>query len=154
MSQLIQDWRQAQKQMEKLVANQTRIIGNESVKVVKQNFIIQGYDTGTGVKAWDERKPSTNKAYDKRHGVKGSVYNSGNPLLLQTRNLYNAVKYKASNKLVQIGVDLGLIPYAEKMNETRQYIPTETEGPNRKILGKVKDKIKREQDLAMQNFKK
>lgn len=160
LNQLLSDWRGATARMEKLQNDTPRIFGNESVKVVRENFKLQGYDSGSGVNGWEERDEKTNEAYNKRHGVKGSVYNSNNPLLTQTHNLYNSIKYKILNTVVNIGVDLGIIPYAQKMNEggdgvpARQYIPKEKEGPNPKILRKVLKKITSERGKAMSLFKK
>lgn len=169
MSDLLSDWRTARTQMEKVVNNLPRIIGNESVRVVKENFKLQGYDSGSGVKPWDKRADDTNKNYDHRYGVKGSVYNSGSPILMQTRNLYNSIKYSIIGKNVIIGVDLTLVPYGEKMNEggsgtwgkhaktdtpARQYMPTPNEPPNIKILNAVGKKVKFESDKAMSIFKR
>ena len=100
--------------------------------------------------------------------MKGSVYQSGNPLLEQTRNLYNAVKYYLQSKSVTVGVDLTLIPYAEKMNKggqgkwgnnttdtpARQFIPKPEEGPNVKILKRVQKKVESEREKALKDFKK
>lgn len=160
LSQLLSDWRTARANMEKLSNDIPRIMGAESVKVVKDNFKLQGYDSGTGVAGWEARAEKTDKAYDKRHGVKGSVFNSNNPILKQTRNLYNAVKYAATKTLVTVGVDLGLIPYAQKMNEggngtpARKYIPGPSEAPNIKILKRIQKKVASERNKAMKNFKK
>ena len=143
-----------------------KIIGIESVKVVKDNFKVQGYDNGLGVQGWPQRSAKTNKAYSlgrtkgKQGRYKGSVYQATNPLLLQTRNLYNSVKYGFAGKTVNIGVDTGLIPYAKAMNEggrgipARKYIPANGEPPNVKILKKIYGKIDRHRDKIMQNFKK
>ena len=158
LSQLLADWRQARQNMEKLKSDLPRIVGNESVKVVKDNFKLHGYDSGTGIKQWEQRTEKTNKSYDKRTGVKGTVYQSSNPLLMQTRNLYNAIKYAIQTNTVTIGVDEGLIPYAKRMNEggggipARKFIPTDQ--PNGKILKRVTGKWNRERDKAMKIFKK
>ena len=152
LQQLLNDFKASRQAMEKLSNDIPRIMGNESVKVVKENFSLQGYDDGAGVKPWKARDPKTDKAYDRRGRMKGSVYSSRNPLLKQTRNLFNSIKYRVSQKVVEIGVDLGLIPYAEKMNEERQYIPTLK--PNIKMLQGFQSKIVRERDKAMKDFKK
>lgn len=160
LNELLADWRKSRVEMEKLNTDLPRIIGTVAVKLVKENFKLSGYDSGTGVKGWEGRSVKTNKAYDKRRGVKGSVYQSSNPLLMQTRNLYNSVKYGAQGKVVTIGVDTGLIPYAKRMNEggggipARKYIPANGEQPNIKILKKVYRKIDSSRDKIMQNFKK
>jgi len=168
LSQLLTDWRNARTNMEKLQGNIPKIIGNESVKIVKDNFKLQAYDSGTGVTNWPARSPATNLRYDKRQGVKGAVYQSSNPLLTQTRNLYNAVKYSITGKSVTVGVDLTLIPYAEKMNKggagkwgnnetktpARKFIPGPDEQPNMKILKRVKKKVVSERNKALKEFKK
>eukprot|EP01037_Dinobryon_pediforme_P011470 gene11470-11564_t len=162
--------------MQKLAEDTPRIIGNECVKVVKDNFRIQGYDSGLGVKTWDKRKPATDKAYDRgktynskgvqskyRSGknkvYKGSVFSSSKPILDQTGTLKNSPKYKVNSKQVKIGVDLLLVPYAEKMNEggngtpARQFMPKEEAPPNPKMLKRIKKKIVFERDKAMKDFK-
>ena len=162
LNQLLSDWRQSEAAMKKLQDNTPRIVGNESVKAIKENFKLSGYDTGSGVTGWKERKESTNKSYDSRHGVKGSVFNSENPLLIQTHNLYNSIRYQAGPTVVNIGVDLGLIPYAKAINEgddktgmpARKYIPANNEPPNPKILKRILKKITFERDRAMGLFKK
>lgn len=169
ISELLADWRSSSNQMKKVTDSLPRIIGNVAVREVKRNFTIQGYDSGTGVDAWQPRKAVTNAAYDKRSGVKGSVYNSSSPILMQTRNLYNAVKYIVTGKVVTIGVDLTLVPYGEKMNEggpgkwgknattntpARKYMPTPSEPPNAKILLGVRKKLQFEIDNALNPFKK
>ena len=174
MSALLTRWRGASAKMKKLTDDTPRIIGNECVKVVKQNFPLQGYDSGNGVKPWPKRDPKTDKAYDRGKTVnakgvqskyrtgnnktyKGSVFSSANLLLEQTRRLYNSIKYKAISKSVIIGVDLLLVPYAEKMNEggdgtpARQYMPDPEQPPNPKMLKRVKKKIQFERDKAMGN---
>jgi len=145
--------------------------------LVKDNFRLQGYDSGMGVAPWDKRKAKTDKAYDrgkttnskgvqsqyrtgKNKTYKGSVFSSANPLLEQTRRLYNSIKYKAITKTVIIGVDLLLVPYAEKMNEggnstpARPYMPQPHMPPNPKMLKSVKKKIEFERGKAMKGFVK
>ena len=146
-----------------------RIMGSECVKVVKQNFRLQGYDSGQGVDTWKSRDPKTDAAYDKgktkgkdgklskyRSGknknYKGSVYQSSNPLLLQTRNLFNSVKSVIIGKTVNIGVDLGLIPYAQKMNEQRKFIPTDH--ANKKMMDAIAKKVNSERNKALKDFQK
>lgn len=163
------DWRASSSRMQAVTNSLPRIIGNVAVREVKNNFKISGYDSGSGVDPWLPRKAVTNQAYDKRSGVKGSVYNSASPILMQTRNLYNAVKYIVTGKTVTIGVDLTLVPYGEKMNvggpgkwgkyaatntPARKYMPTPSEPPNARILLGVRKKLKSEIDNAMNPFKK
>jgi hypothetical protein len=167
LAQLLVDMKAAKEAMKKLQGNIPRIIGNEAVKVIKQNFALQGYDSGAGVTAWPQRSPATNHRYNKRYGVKGSVYQSTNPLLKQTGILYNAIQYKIQGKLVYIGVDIGAVPYAEKMNTggpgkwgknatntpARKYMPAKNEPPNTKMLRAIIKKIKSERDRALAPFK-
>lgn len=185
LQQLLQDFRQATGEMEKLKNALPRIIGVEAVKVVKQNFDLQGYDSGSGVEKWPERTEATNAAYDYnrsskyrtatgrvsvyKNPLKGSVFNSGNPLLQQTRDLYDAIQYYVVGNKVTIGVDLQVIPYAQKMNEggdgswgnnphtwtpPRKYVPKPREPANPKILKAAATKVEFERDRIMVNFKK
>jgi hypothetical protein len=160
MGDLIRDWNGTNKRINMLMNDKLpRIIGNEAVRAVRQNFISQGYDSGIGKESWPARADKTNKAYDRRGILKGSVYRSGNPLLLQTRNLYNAVQYKIIGKLVIIGVDETLIPYAKRMNEggggvpPRKFMPEPDEPPNMKILKAIKKKYESELNNAMGGMK-
>lgn len=183
MSALLANWRQASDKMKKLSADTPRIIGNECMKSVKENFALQGYDSGYGVEPWDKRSEKTDKAYDRgkytltrgprkgqqskyRTGAnktfKGSVYSSQNPILEQTRNLYNSVTYSIAGNQVFTGVLRNtrgpVLQYAKKMNEggngtpARKYIPKPDEPPNPKMLKKVKKKIEFERGRAMAGF--
>lgn len=145
-SELLIDFKRKADAISKLNDSLPRIIGNECVREVKANFSKQGYDDGKGVSTWKPRKASTNKYYDSLKGHKGSVYSSQNKLLLQTRNLYNAISYKAEGKMVTIGVNTAAVPYAEWVNNLRQYIPNPNEQPNVKMLTAIKKKLDYEQD--------
>jgi hypothetical protein len=167
IQQLVSAFKASKEAMRRLQDKVPRILGNESVRVIKQNFSLQGYDTGTGVQNWKPRSQDTNKRYDKRYGVKGAVFQSSNPILKQTGALYNAIQYKVQGKLVFVGVDLGVIPYAQKMNEggpgkwgknqtntpARPYMPKKNEGPNPKIINKSIKKIDSEREKALREFK-
>jgi len=167
MTELLADWRRASTEIEALTTKLPRIIGHEAVKIVKDNFRIQGYDDGTGVKAWAPRSPKTNVRYNKRYGVKGTVYNSASPILKQTLNLYNSIKYYPDPKGVLIGVDLALVPYGKIHNEggqgmafgkyaftmpKRQFMPLPGEPPNAKIYTAVRSKIIYERDQILKRF--
>lgn len=180
LQQLLQDFRKATGEMEILKNNLPRIIGVEAVKVVKQNFQLQGYDNGFGVNKWPPRSPDTNLSYDRGRGrklgagsraknqYKGSVFGSHNPILMQTRNLYSSIQYFLAGRNVTIGVDINIVPYAQKMNEggtgswgknktwppARQYVPKPGEPPNPKILKAVAGKVEFEQNKIMKAFKK
>jgi hypothetical protein len=170
LGQLVKDWRKAKAAMDGVVKNLPRIIGNESVAVVRDNFKQEAYDTGNGRTKWPKRKEATNKAYDRRkNGTKGSVFSSGNKVLDQTSAMREEVKYEVSGDTVRTGLDLNIIPYGRIHNEglqgkawgkhtfkmpKRQYMPTDSEGPNKKILDRIRKKIKYEFDKAMAIFKK
>jgi hypothetical protein len=167
---LLNDWNGTTQAVNNLLRNDLpRIIGNESVRAVKNNFKVQGYDSGMGVELWDKRKASTDKAYDrgkttnkagklskyrsgKNKSYKGSVYQSSNPINLQTRNLFNGVKYQIVYPVVIVGVDTGLVPYAEYVNDVRQYIPKPDQEPNMKILLAIRNKYELERNKAMKGF--
>lgn len=181
LTTLANDIATARKGMQTLNENLPRIMGVESVKIVKQNFALQGYDTGNGVDKWDARKPATNAAYDRgrrkitqgpntgklsknRSGrnatYKGSVYSSAKPILDQTGNLKNSVHYRAMRRRVFIGVNLSEIPYAQAHNEglhhepRRQYMPFGSQKANPKILDVMRKRIDYEQGKVMRVFKK
>jgi hypothetical protein len=167
---LLQDWRSSKRALEKLVADMPRIMGTVAVNVVKDNFRLQGYDSGSGVIPWEPRHEVTNKLYDRRVWVKGSVYSSTRKLLQQSMTLFDGIKYEAQNGRVTIGVDETLVPYAKWMNEgntgsmgphhitthtpARKFMPTPSEPPNIKILKAVEKKVNYERDKALKLFKK
>ncbi len=164
LADLIRDFGSARGRMEQLVKDAPRIIGNEAVRVVKSNFSLQGYDSGNGFDKWASRKASTNHAYTRgrakggRSQYKGSVFSASNPILIQTRNLYNAIQYKTRARSVFIGVNTTLIPYAKVHNEgglhtpKRQYMPIT--GGNKKITRIAGEKLIFERDRIMKGFKK
>ncbi len=181
LTTLANDIAQARKGMQTLNENLPRIMGVESVKIVKYNFDIEGYDSGNGITQWAKRKAATNAAYDrgrskitrgantgklskyrsgKNSTFKGSVYSSAKPLLRQTLTLFNGIHYRVSGRRVFIGVDLGLVPYARAHNEglnhepRRQYMPYGSQRANPKILGVIKKRIDYEQGKVMRVFKK
>lgn len=206
--------REAKARMDKTIKTDLpRIIGTTCVKVVQDNFRLQGYDSGNGVTKWAPRKNSTNKKYNSRSGVKGSTASSKNKILVQTGNLRESVKYVANGQTVRVGIDLGVIPYAQVHNEggvitakerdvvlhfrgisqnvktlklrgvfaslkakrrrdqptyaqkrrvyahswrmpKRQFMPTEQQGPNPKMVKAIQGKLKSEIDADMRVFKK
>lgn len=184
LTDLYADFRKATQDMEKLKGNLPRIIGVEAVRIVKQNFTLQGYDDGNNVTPWPARAQVTDDAYDYnrtnkyrtktgkkstyKNPYKGSVYSSKNPILEQTRNLYMAIQYAVAGSKVTIGVDTALLPYAQKMNEggdgtwgnnpthtpARQYVPKPDEPANPKIIAAVVKKLEFEKDKIMRDFKK
>lgn len=177
LEQLLSDFRQARRDHDQMMKNAPRIIGVESVRIVKANFLIQGYDSGHGVEPWQARKAATNKAYDKGRTInaktgklskyrtgknanfKGSVFSSSKPLLRQTLNLYNSIQYTISGGYVFIGVNLSLVPYAKAHNlglnhePKRQFMPDTNQGINKKMIDAVNRKLKFETDNIMKRFK-
>lgn len=163
---LLSAFKAAKQAIIKLQEDIPRIIGNESVRVIKENFRLQGYDSGTGVAPWKPRSVATDLRYDKRYGVKASVYQSSNPILKQTGSLFNSVQYKVKGKSVFVGVDLGLVPYAKKMNDggpgkwgknatntpRRQFMPENNGKPNAKMLKAALKKIQSQRDRALKAF--
>jgi len=174
LSALANDIAAARKGMQTLNENLPRIMGVESVKIVKQNFTLQGYDSGNGVEKWVQRKVATNLAYGGNftHGLhriqnkkrakqyKGSVFNAGKPLLLQTRNLVDSIHYRAMRRRVFIGTNLDEVPYARAHNEglnhepRRQYMPYGSQKANPKIISMMKKRIDYEQAKVMRVFKR
>lgn len=117
LDNLLADFRRAREQMDRLDAKLPNIIGVEALKVIDKNFASESYDTGFGKTKWAPRSPATNKSYDKRSGVAGSVFNSSNKLLEQTGNLHDGIKKKVLGRTVWIGVNLTKVPYAKIHNE-------------------------------------
>lgn len=169
MARLLADWRASKQRMDLIIKKLPRMVGHEAVAVVKENFLLQGYDDGRSFKMWPSREPSTNKRYDKRYGVKGSVFSSSNPVLHQTGDLENSLDYKVVNeKTVFIGSNLAVIPYAKIHNEggrgtayghpfvmkQRKYMPLPGDPPNQKILRAIQEKLKYETAQAMKTFAK
>lgn len=169
MARLLADWRSSKQKMDLVINKLPRMAGIEAKKVVRENFLLQGYDDGRMFRMWAKREDSTNNRYDKRYGVKGSVYSSSHPVLHQSGDLENAVDYEVVNdKTVVIGVNLAVIPYAKIHNEggpgsayghpfvmkQRQYMPLPGDPPNLKILKAIQEKLKYETAEAMKNFAK
>jgi len=86
--------------------------------------------------------------------------------MMQTLDLYNGIRYYLQSKSVKVGVDITLVPYAERMNnggagnwgknstETPAcpFIPTDE--PNFKILKRVVKKVNSERNKALKIFTK
>lgn len=174
LSQLLRDIQKARDDLATLQKNAPRIIGVEAVRIVKQNFAMQGYDSGNGINKWAQRSIKTNIAYGggftfglHRHKgggrnktYKGSVFNAGKPLLEQTMNLYNSLDYRTRGNRVFVGSNLAVIPYAKIHNEggrgipQRQYMPLPNQPPNKKMQDLIGAKIKAEQAKAMRGFRR
>jgi|GEM_PF-1561141 hypothetical protein len=140
LTDLIADIRKRSSDIQKLEKNMAKIIGVESVKIIRNNFQIQGYETGG---TWAKRKQVTNTAYDYnrtaayrtpklgkrsryKNPYKGSVVSSKNPVLVQTGNLRDSITYQINGKIISIGVFPNFIKagakvashtYVKKMNE-------------------------------------
>lgn len=171
LKELLADWRRTKADMEKLMTEKLpKIIGVEAVRVVKDNFRLQGYDTGDSVQKWPKRNKRTDYRYNKRYGVKGATVQADAPIMDQTGDLKNSIDYDVINaKSVKIGVDLHLIPYAAIHNAglmgkawgknpfrmtKRQYMPSASEGPNKKILKAIDKKVNFEIMQVMRLFKR
>jgi hypothetical protein len=127
LNQLYSDWSKKSKALKDLQNSAPRVAGIIAVAESRKNIDMQKFNA-PGYPIWEPRKASTNKSYDR---MKGSVYNSKNPLLKQTGNLYSGIKYIASGKRVSIGVNLNDVPYAKANNEGN----ISTHLPKRKFLG-------------------
>lgn len=164
LNDMIKDFTAATSGLEKLTDNSPRIFGTLAVKNIKRNFGWQSYYDGLNYTTWQARKASTQIAYSQNRGkggnsrYKGSVFNASNPILQQTRNLYNALQFEVrSGKKVFIGVNLDLVPYAIAHNEglnhqpKRQFMPV-----NDANLGMIKEyneKVQVEKDKIFRNFR-
>jgi hypothetical protein len=141
---LINDIRRKSAAIKTMQENAPRTIGVESVRILKQNFQKQGYDSGTGVKMWAKRAKVTDTAYSYNRNAsyrtpklgkkskyknpyKGSVVNASRPILTQTGNLRDSINFNVSGKSVIIGVFARTVTingktkdslvYAKKINE-------------------------------------
>jgi phage gpG-like protein len=113
-SALLSKFKQIRRDTIQLKNDAPRIYGVIAVREIRKNFDRESF---FGKQKWKRRSPATNKAYDKRRGVKGSVYNSKNKLLRQTGNYYNSIHYEQLGNKVSIGVNQKLVPYAKIHNE-------------------------------------
>ncbi len=179
LAALLRDFQKAKSGYETFVKRDLpKIIGVESVKIVRENFYNESYSDGVSVTKWAPRKESTNRQYDRGRTVnaktgklskyrtgknstyKGSVYSSSKPLLRQTLALFNSIAFQIRGTSVFIGTNTNLIPYAIVHNEgkhnepKRQYIPTPSQGGNPKIQKAVKKRIDYETARIMKTFKK
>jgi phage gpG-like protein len=131
-----------------------RVIGVESVKIIKANFQAQGYKaTSAGTKKWKKRSPTTDEIYDynrtssyrtpklgkkskHRNPYKGSVVNSKNPILKQTGNLRDSVTYKVNGNVIEIGLWTKPVTIAGKTVDTIVYGKINNEGGTVMMFGK------------------
>lgn len=156
---LRQDFKLSMEQVKQANAMLPQIIGVECVKVIKSNFQKQGY---TSAGQWPKRKESTNKLYDYNRNAsyrtpklgkvskyknpyKGSVVRSGNPILLQTRNLRDSVSYSISGSIVTIGVFRRTIVINGETHDTMNYAKVHNEGLSFMAWGKHAAKMPKRQ---------
>lgn len=178
LTDLFRDIQSARKQMQAVADAAPRIIGVESVKAIKENFRLEGYDSGNAFTKWKDRKPSTNAQYDRgkklnqktgklsryrvgKNGTyKGSVFSSSKPILDQIGTLKNSIAYRANKRNVFIGVNNNLVPYAKAHNEglnhqpKRQYMPLPGQPASPKIVTNVKRQLDYQTAKAMRLFKR
>jgi hypothetical protein len=178
LAKLLSDFQKMQGDVTSFIKNDLpRICGVEGKRIVKQNFLLHGYDNGISFTKWPKRDPKTDAAYDRGKTVnartgklskyrtgknstfKGSVYSSANPLLMQSHALYDAIDYRVINMGAFIGVNLNIVPYAEVHNvglhhePLRQYMPRPTDrNANPKIMNAIYHKAKYEIENRMKKF--
>lgn len=154
MNDLVRDLQKRDEALKKLERDFPRIIGIESVRIIKQNFGLQGYRaTSTGTKSWQKRSPVTDEMYDynrtasyrtpklgkkstHRNPYKGSVVSSKNPVLKQTGNLRDTVTYKVSGNTIEIGLWTKPVTIAGKTVDTIVYGKIHNEGGTIMMFGK------------------
>jgi len=168
LKDLEDDLSDMEKEMANLVGRFNTIIGQQAVSILKVNFDLQGYDDGKSFTAWPERSEATNRRYDSGYGAtKGGrlyIYSSANPILVQSKNLRNAISYRAHKTDVDVGVYDSVIgthnavDYGKENNEgtdqvpQRKFMPTPTEGENAKIRDNILGRWKHEEQKIMRKF--
>ena len=151
ISDLVREMNQCEQEIAKLDSQMPRILGAKAVKVTRENFETESYN---GVK-WQPRKAKTNRAYDRRGTYKGSVYNSANPLLRQTGNLFNSIKYVVTGSTIDVGVNLSQVPYAVAHNEGKNHQPKrQFIGYSLKLDIQLRDEIEKRHAKIFNQFKK
>lgn len=163
LTNLIRDFHNSRIAFEKLHADTPRIYGVIGVKVIRENFDLQGFAESNGaVQKWKPRSETTNKMYDSSKRYKGSVYSSKNPILKQTGNYYDAVNYRATQKQVRIGVNENQVPYARLNNEggmttlngKRVYVPQRKAiGMSQKLKDRAAAELKKKRQQAFSKFR-
>ena len=109
LQQLMADWKVASNKMQKFQQDLPRVMGEEAVKIIKQNFNLGGYDDGNGFKKWKDR--------GKVSKVKGTTISPDSNLLRQTLNLYNSIMHTETGRRTFVGTNTSLVPYAKIHNE-------------------------------------
>lgn len=115
MAQLVADHRKMVAELTALQKQLPRIIGTEAVRAVKQNFQLQGYDTGTNFHKWPKRSDATNWAYDYNRNpnaqrirvtksgrvIRGAkVFLTSSGRKSKAKNRYKGSTYQSSNPLL------------------------------------------------------
>ena len=138
---LMHDFNKKRAALEHMQKALPAIIGNECVKVIKNNFKEQQYETGS---SWKPRTQATNTAYEYnrtasyrtpklgkkskyKNPYKGSVVHANRPILVQTGNLRDSVTFKTEGQKVFIGI----MPNVKKtgaLQEAHTYARINNEG--------------------------
>lgn len=140
--ELVQGFDKKAKAIKQLETEFPKVIGVETVKLLKNNFKIQGYFIpGT----WKKRSKSTDIAYEYnrtqayrtpklgkvskyKNPYKWSVVHASRPLLVQTGNLRNSLNYNAEGKGVTIGVFRRTVKIGGKLHDALSYAKVLNEG--------------------------
>lgn len=145
LNTLMNDLSGMERDMKALTERFPSIVGQESVRIIKENFAKQGYDSGNSYQVWKKRSPATNTAYDYNRNAsyrtpklgkrsryknpyKGTVVNSKNPILLQTGNLRDSITYRNSGNQIEIGVFPKFISINGKVRNAVDYARIHNEG--------------------------
>lgn len=161
MQDAVNDFRKVSAELQKLNDRLPVVIGNVALATIAKNFETESYNDGSGAVKWEPRKAATNKAYDKRQGVKGSVFSSSAPILDQTSNLKDSIRKKVRARSVFVGFDTNKIPYGEVHNEgnpakgipRRQFMPRPTDPANYLIMRIILAKAKYEHEKILRPYK-
>jgi phage gpG-like protein len=163
LTQLTRDFHNSRRLFDQLAAQTPGIMGKIGKQVIRENFDLQGFAENEGaVSRWKDRSPTTNKIYDSRKNIKGSVFNSQNPILKQTGQYYDNITSKETGKTVKIGVNPNTVPYAKLMNEGGmvKFNGKMVRVPARpaikmsaKLRNRIKAELKRKRQQAFSRFK-
>ena len=153
LKDLENDFKTLQDNYKKLDEQIPRIAGITAVK-----YFRAGIDAGNDINGsqFASRKPKTNEAYDRRgKSYKGGKFNSGNPVLKQTGNLYDGIKFTTSGNTVTVGLDTKKVKYAQAHNEGLGHEPKRQFIGFTEALAKViESEIKRKRKKIFDKFQK
>jgi hypothetical protein len=141
-SELVQGFSKKAKAIKQLETEFPKAIGVETVKLLKNNFKIQGYFVpGSWVrrsKATDTvyeynrtaeyRTPKLHKVSKHKNPYKGSVVHANRPIMVQTGNLRDSLSYNAEGKSVTIGVFRRTVMIGGKEHDALSYAKALNEG--------------------------